>query len=808
MKRRSGNRSGRSYQAGSARLLCLFSKSKLNNQGSTLLTIIMCIALISILGSLMLSVTMTNLQMKVLESKSKKNFYSAEMVMDKIRVASQEIASEAVKDIYENEVLINYAGYLGMTESDRNDSIKRQVAALIIKTVGNTLGYSDDAAILAAAGFPIQSDYFLTKQYLTEEENNFVTWNEIRFEIVDGRYTVNMSDIIVEFEQDDYRTAIASDIVITIPNFSFKDGEEQLHYRMEQPYKDYVLVADGAITSIEDYGHSYVTGNVYAGNGISIDGKNTGMYQLSMNGDTIVTRADIRVSDTAKLFIGDSSNPLIWADNIQTYTSEYYPSGSFLTTDLNIKGISIIKDDLVIDGLNSQVKLSGAYIGYTELNNKESSEGSAIMINGSGSGLNMAGLEELILAGRAHIFVEDFALNRETNILTGESLAFKSNQRAYLLPGEFIETILHNPITQEDYVSLGSGVYPTVNIYDTPELPYTSYVDEASTPFIIAAKQTGSTVLRYYYFNFKDGKAGDQYLRDYMNRAEFADRMNMMDSFSLGDVILPEATRMYTVGNVMSYSSSSGVKLTDGLSSDASFADDEALDNYISGLTLDDSIYTSTILKDVTVGRLDNIYSKLCFLLSADSSKAYNDTTQIVGSKLKTGAINNVIGNDSITLSDGSSFDDFQKISGNVTFSNSNPSKKSFWVVNGNVTINAGAIFNGFLIAAGNITIENGATVTGMLLSTGEKGSGNIAVNDNVTVRARLVTTGNINIGQNCNLSSDNTYIEGIFTEEGTLLNSFFKNSELTISFTTVGSVPSLVDLSQMISYENWRRLE
>jgi hypothetical protein len=121
------------------------------------------------------------------------------------------------------------------------------------------------------------------------------------------------------------------------------------------------------------------------------------------------------------------------------------------------------------------------------------------MINGSGSSLNLSGLSNLILAGRAHVDISNNSLNKDTEILTGESVAFKSNQRAYLLPEKFITNIRHNPVTQADYSTVGT---PVIQIDDSTEaIKYNNYL--ASTPYKIAAKQTGATTLRYYYFNFK-----------------------------------------------------------------------------------------------------------------------------------------------------------------------------------------------------------------------------------------------------------------------------------------------------------------
>jgi predicted acyltransferase (DUF342 family) len=99
-------------------------------------------------------------------------------------------------------------------------------------------------------------------------------------------------------------------------------------------------------------------------------------------------------------------------------------------------------------------------------------------------------------------------------------------------------------------------------------------------------------------------------------------------------------------------------------------------------------------------------------------------------------------------------------------------------VVDGDVTISPSAVFNGFMIASGNITVGNGAQINGMLVSTGYSGSGIVTLGNNVTVKGRIVTTGSINLGQNCNVFTDEATeaaLEGIFTSEGTMMNNIFK---------------------------------
>jgi type II secretory pathway pseudopilin PulG len=118
---------------------------KLNNQGSTLLTVIICIAFIGILGSMMLSVTMTNLQMKIIESKSKENFYSCEVAMEEIRTGIEEIAATKIQEVYETKVLGNYADFLlnQPTALEKNTYIKQQICAAIIKYIGKINSESD-----------------------------------------------------------------------------------------------------------------------------------------------------------------------------------------------------------------------------------------------------------------------------------------------------------------------------------------------------------------------------------------------------------------------------------------------------------------------------------------------------------------------------------------------------------------------------------------------------------------------------------------------------------------------------------------
>lgn len=781
------------------------------NHGSTLVTVVICLAFIGILGALLLSVTMMNLQMKMIESKAKKNFYSCESVMEKIRVAVQEIASESVKNIYENDVLENYATYLTMSEDDRNADIKKKVILEFIKTIGVTAGYADDNAILASAGIVIQPDYFLNHLYLDTNENNAISWPVLIYENLGDTYCIRMKDIRIEFVQGDYRTSITSDIVITMPEFSFTVGTGEEHYSMLQPYSDYVLIADGAVNSDNLTGTTQIQGNVYAGtSGINISGQNSGGYSVNINGAAIVTRGNITVNDTAKLRIGTTTVPVIWADNLIAATSPSYPSGSSLLTELDINGFSVIKDDLSLEGQNCKAALqSGAYLGYT---GAHSAEGSAMMINGYGSSLDLSGLADLVLAGRAHVDVQDITLNKDSEILTGESIAIKSNQRAYLLHGEFITNIRHNPVTEADYQNPLIGT-PSVTIDDSATaISYNDYV--AATPYKIAAKQTGTDTLRYYYLNFADGRLADQYLNVFFTL--YSGVLNNMAPFRLGTVKLPAAGNASIAGNAMSYNTTDGLGLTPGMSSikkaDGSdlYPDDASLDTAIASLILNKSVYASTVLDGRTVNQLDSMYAKISHLLSLDSTGAYQDSDQTAASTIKTGGVDYLI-DSGMSLSATTTVTDYQCYRGDKIFNNTDPSVTSFWVIDGNVTISPNASFHGFLIANGDITVGDGAELTGLIISTAENSSGAVMIGNSVTLSGRIVTKGSVSIGTNCNLGTDaaaESYVASLFQAEGNVLKNIFKNAQMTVDFVIATPASSTVDLTDMISYENWRKTE
>lgn len=813
-------------------------RKRVNNQGSTLLTVVIILAFIGILGSLMLSVTMTNLQMKMLERKSKENFYTCETTLDEIRAGLYEITVEETKLIYENEILAKFTDYIGETEENINRILKNKVSVAVIKKLGNTSAY--DAELLA--GELVDPNYDVFNTYLTPVpgtgnitrdysigEMNIISETKV----IDGINLVNVSIIVpqvdVTLTKNDFESRIITDIIIDLPDYSFEDGIQTSVYKMEHPYKDYALIADGRITSDNDIGQgdsgiNTINGSVYAGDGITVGSHNKEYHKLFINGANIVTREDISVIDTGKLTIKgttktdpDTGLPidvpaLVWAYDIVTDTVSTVGPSFTKPTTLHIDGISLIKDDLTLDAPYSDVKLDGAYVGYSATS---TSLGSSIIVNGISSALNMYNLESLILAGRAHVSVDDNTGSTEkvTDIITGESLGVKSNQKAYLIPGKFITGINHNPVTSEDISNYDIPTVDFASMDSAVDIDYTNYVSNTSPlrPFKFASKQTvegdKATILYYYYLAFISGKLADQYLMEYMAYPGNEGILDRMYPFSVKEILLPGdlvdmSKEVKTVGNMTSYKAGGdGIKKIEihpGISS--TYVNDEEANEFIRNSKLDHLVYQNSALDDIyTVADINSLYSKISHLLSLENSRVYKETDEVVASTVFSSGVDAFL------------FQDYPVVEYNGGPINTLGPKTEgkIIIVNGKATINYD--FTGLMVVYGDVEISDNVEINGMIVAINklaEDGTdtGNINVGNNATVNGKLVATGNIGLGSNNVFNSTEALTEDFFINHGGVIKNLFRNLEQVVLYTRTDPADNLVDLSSIIYYSNWSR--
>ena len=445
-------------------------KNKLNNSGSTMLIVMVTVALISVLATVLMSMSYMNYNMKVTEMNSKKNFYSAEIVLDQINVGLQKEISESIEDAYvrsmqrytiEDDVTrnTNFANYYvgELTSRLRTAALDTQYQIAPIDTDGDGV---NDCGLVHYLDNALQVAY--TNGDLVISSTNPKMQSSIVSVIAeDGSVSYERQGLIlynlhIEYtDANDFTSVIETDIRLMTPELT-------LVTKTAMPNVfDYCLVADAGIESGTTATTVTFSGDIYAGDDTVAEGDLGGIKCVApgdsnwtVDGFSKVVSAGPIMVDAGDIFTAKESTNC-WADALNVAQSG----------TLNFLGNTYVKDDLTISGNGAKVNLKGNYYGFGYGDTAEKS--SAIVINGKNAVLDMLELERLMLGGNAYIQTSsvtyDFDAskgyneNNNTDILTGNALAVKSDQIAYLVPAECVGVsgtnvvIGKNPMSSEEY---------------------------------------------------------------------------------------------------------------------------------------------------------------------------------------------------------------------------------------------------------------------------------------------------------------------------------------------------------------------
>lgn len=492
-----------------------------DNRGSTLLMVILCVAFISILGSIVISATVSNLKLKKANQRAKTNFYETEMALDEIKTGLEEVTAQAASAAYQ-KVLENY---ITISEEEKKSLFAKAFVDGIAEKLGgepNALIYSTDFIASFIKQSPASLSVPLGKNTLIKDTANseapkFITLSNIK---------------VTYLDDNNFQTSISTNITINTPSMEFKAEKSYLPV-----YADFGLIADLKI-ALNASPSVVVNGNVYSGNeGIRLQHGS----ELTMDdADKIITRGNIEVSERSHLTI--KNYPSLWARNIETLKGMDTEN----PTILKINAKTYVADDFMLNAKNSDVTLAGEYYGYSystafqrtdndglpslsEEKRVEAQDSSAIIINGRNTSLDMEGVKKLFIAGRA-VLNPNSAGNQtameQGNVYTGEALAIKGNQVAYLVPMEAIWTGA-NPVTLEEYNSRPSDVAEVdYQLVSDDKLNLEDYVDGYSKIFY----QAGSQELVYYYLKFQSEEKANQYLKKYYEIYNAADAIGIIDN--------------------------------------------------------------------------------------------------------------------------------------------------------------------------------------------------------------------------------------------------------------------------------------
>lgn len=451
-------------------------KRKLNNVGSTMLIVMVTIALISVLASVLMSMSYMNYNMKVTEMNSKKNFYSAEVVLDQINVGLQKEISESLEDAYvrsmqrytlEDDVTrnTNFANYyIGeLTSRLRTAALDTQYQIAPIDTDGDG---TYDCGLVHYLDSTLQAAYNNGSLVIKSKNpaNPRMQSVAVSKTAADGTITYEgqglvLYDLCIEYtDANGFTSVIETDIRLKTPELT-------LVTKTAMPNVfDYCLVADAGIEGGVTGVTTTLSGNIYAGNDTLDPNDLGGIKCTSMNNWTIdglskiVSAGPIVVEHGATFTTKESTN--CWAKEL--YLPKYMNTKS---GTLNLLGNTYVKDDLTIAGSEAEVNLKGNYYGFGYGATAE--ESSSIIMNGKNAVLDMTELDRLMLGGNAYIQTSSvtydvdaskgYNADNNTDILMGNALAVKSDQIAYLVPAECVGVngtdilIGKNPMSAKEY---------------------------------------------------------------------------------------------------------------------------------------------------------------------------------------------------------------------------------------------------------------------------------------------------------------------------------------------------------------------
>ncbi len=534
---------------------------KLNDRGAGIVMVIVAMALVAILASVLMSISLLNFQMKSVEKNAKSNFYATEEALDAIHAGLELVVSEATD-----------AAYLTSMQTYKLDAITEQyrIAKFNADYMGNIMNALKDpvkgSEFYYIGGKPEEFDagsglYTAgLASYLPSELAGYMNAGKLKITAKNPgtknmRYTTQgliLEGIQVSYTDDNgYYSEIETDIRIGYPDIDLNEST------VIPNVFESSLIANESI--VIDSMEAYLSGNIFAGDdGLVFSDGNTTLESA----DYVVTSGEIVIESGA---MADMTGDNLWTRGIALKGSG----------ELETSGSVYVQDDLTITGSGGTVKLQGNYYGYGDGGDGEhpARGNSAIVLNCKEVELDMNGLDELMLCGNAYINGEIIEYETQWGTMTnpavmlGSSVAMKTDQIAFLVPPECLGTLNgepylgRNPMTEEEYNLWKSTNIDGYKRFDTDvptdvlKTPLKSYDFKVKLQTIF--KNVGTENLCYFYLSFSDAELANNYYNDYMTIAE-----ERMESYleRYGNTIKFDSvnTEQLTKGNILVYEEEKG----------------------------------------------------------------------------------------------------------------------------------------------------------------------------------------------------------------------------------------------------------
>ncbi len=728
-----------------------------NNSGASLILVIVALLFVGIIASIILTVTVGNRKSSQVSMESSENFYTTESVLDDFKVYLKKLATAAATNAY--------AAVHEDATLEFKDTFKLEMLASLQREITEHATVNGDGV----------------KEFNEEFVRNNITYNRGSKAITndDGTVTYSIPKVTISFDEP---KMVSGELVFSNVKITYRDPDSNVETSVttsfnfdanEPGYTEssepgtfaydvdhFVIIAGGDIEpASNDIGgatkKTYI-GNLYTYGNLnvsvkSISGGDDFSNELELKAEKILVNKDIDVKKGKLTLSPINDNKVIYKageyfNNNVWFDSMLVGNASVETTSASVSGESTVKlgtvfkfrKNLELNGISAYFKANGGEIyGYmnegTIYEKTEQPISSAIILNGLGAKLDLKNLKTLRLAGYAFTEMNDLdgsPLGKKAYFTQGESITYRPVQALYLVPGDFLKGIGHNPMTHAEWESIKSdpieisdaSVASSINSFINSGKVVAEevrYVGAGSAPYVYVFwdfKNKESAVKYFEYIrNIHDGGEEGRYYGLFQKQAKMLGLNN-------GFIDLPSKD-VQTVGNIIEYSENSygkyDLSFKKGTGSTVSDCDglEDIRNSLISKLSTEGSSEAKNLLDVLLNKDASKDYGWTCIPDKAYSATDPTTNFSLVG-PLQDGVKNEdgkMIQYSSTKFSDR----DYKLCIGNSVTLTPSSSYTYIVVSSGDVVINSGD-FRGIIIAKGDVKLSENLSMEclGMLCRT------------------------------------------------------------------------------------------
>lgn len=432
-------------------------------KGSSLVMVLIIMSILSILGTAILSVTLSSYKMRKMNGTLKTNFYGSEAGLDKaygiigkvvdaaIEAGNNKVQEEEVKlkDTIESEKLKVLAGDTSDLKFVNEDgSVKEEE---IKKFQNNTFqtAYKEHIKENLKSKLEDTDEYEFDRNGAGEKFNTDGTKPSISSNIPEKFTDDNKIEIELTstFKHDDLAKQVQAIYEITVPAYKSVYYIENNIIKIPENLAflkgiavDGDMKIDGSQVAVD--GDIFVKGTNVGENGAIKDTKNFESGIILEGSQSQVTIKG-ELSSAQNIFLkGNQSNLTVEGD---AYVRNAIIDGNAQKSNLNLSkasdltGSLFTMDDLELNAEKSHINIAGGFYGVSDGSaSHESNHSSSIIVNADdigeeeGSSIEIQTQEDgdkVLIAGSSYI-----QLYNNEEYQTGESVSIKGNYKAYTMP--------------------------------------------------------------------------------------------------------------------------------------------------------------------------------------------------------------------------------------------------------------------------------------------------------------------------------------------------------------------------------------